>query len=72
MSNSLAFAEIIQPDFIIGSGGAYIYYQGKVLFKSVFSKDEVYTFVKKALELTDKKLKLQLTLPTINITGTAA
>lgn len=29
MSNSLAFEEIIQPDFIIGSGGAYIYISGK-------------------------------------------
>lgn len=33
-------------------------YQGKVLFKSVFSKDEVYTFVKKALELTDEKAEI--------------
>ena len=39
--NALSLIEIVQPDIIVSSGGALVKYNGRCIYKAMFSKDRL-------------------------------
>ena len=60
ITNVQGFAEQVQPDIIIASGGAMVTCKGELIYTSLFSAEEIKTMMQKSIELCGPKTEITI------------